>query len=182
VIQSARRVPFRLRDKLKCTLDNMKSTGTITKVKQPTDWVHPIVNVLKLDGLLRVCLDPTDVNKCIMREHFSLPTATEIFSKLSNSRVFTTLDATSGFLQLELDHDSSFLTMCATPFGRYRYLRLLFGISSAPEVFHREVNEIFADIDGAETFVDGLLIHAATKVEHDVILCKMLERLQQVNI
>jgi len=136
VVQSARRVPFRLRDKLKCTLDNMESSGTITKVKQPTDWVHPIVNVLKPDGSLRVCLDPTELNTCIMRKHFSLSTATEIFSRLSNSRVFTTLAATSVFLQLELDHDSSYLTTFATPFGRYRFLRLPFGIRSAPEVLH----------------------------------------------
>jgi len=100
-VQSARCIPFRLRDKLKCTLDNMESSGAITKVKQPTDWVHPIVNVLKPDGSLHVCLDPTELNKCIMRKHFSLSlTATEIFSKLSNSRVFTTLDATSGFFAI----------------------------------------------------------------------------------
>jgi len=60
-------------------------------------------------------------------------------------------------------------------------LRLPFGISSAPEVFHRTVSEIFADIE-VETFVDDLLIHAATKVEHDVILRKVLERCQQVNL
>ena len=50
IVQSPRRVPFRLRDKLKNTLDSMDSSGTITKVKTPTDWVHPIVNVLKPDG------------------------------------------------------------------------------------------------------------------------------------
>jgi len=86
------------------------------------------------------------------------------------------------FLQLELDHDSSYLTTFATLFGRYRFLKLPFGISSAPEIFHRTVSEIFADIDGVETFVDDLLIHAATKVEHNVILRKVLERCQQLNL
>jgi len=114
VVQSARRVLFRLRDKLKCTLDNMESSGTIIEVKQPTDWVHLIVDALKPDESLCVCLDLTELNKCIMREHFSLPTATKNFSKLSNPRVFTTLDANSGFLKLELDHDSSYLTTFAT--------------------------------------------------------------------
>ena len=45
VVQSPRRVPFRLRDKLKCTLADMEASKTITKVREPTDWVHPIVNV-----------------------------------------------------------------------------------------------------------------------------------------
>lgn len=182
VVQSARRVPFRLRDKLKSTLDSMESTGTIAKVRIPTDWVHPIVNVLKPNGSLRVCLDPTELNRCIKREHFTLPTATEIFSKLANSTVFTTLDATSGFLQLELDEESSYLTTFATPYGRYRFLRLPYGISSAPEVFHRTINEIFSDIQGVETYVDDLLIHAQTQEEHDSILVKVLDRCRSVNL
>lgn len=182
VVQGPRRVPFRLREKLKDTLDTMESKGTIAKVKMPTDWVHPIVNVLKPDGSLRVCLDPTELNKCIRREHFALPTVTEIFSKLSKSRVFSSLDATQGFLQLELDDDSSFLTTFATPFGRYRFRRLPFGISSAPEVFHRTISETFADIEGVETFVDDLLIHAPTKAEHDAILRKVLARCKTVNL
>lgn len=182
VVQSARRVPFRIRDKLKATLESMESEGTITRVRTPTDWVHPIVNVLKPNGSLRVCLDPTELNKCIRREHFALPTAPEIFAKLTGSKVFSTLDATSGFLQLELDEDSSFLTTFATPFGRWRFLRLPYGISSAPEVFHRTVNEIFADIEGVETYVDDLLVHAPTKAEHDTILRRVLERCKEVNL
>ena len=182
VIQSARRVPFRLRNKLKDTLQKMESQGTIAKVKQATDWVHPIVNVLKPNGSLRICLDPTQLNKCLRREHFALPTASEIFAKLSKSRVFTTLDATSGFLQLELDEDSSLLTTFATPFGRYRFLRLPYGISSSPEIFCRTVSELFEDIKGVECYVDDLLIHAPTMAEHDAILKSVLERCREKNL
>lgn len=182
VIQNARRVPFRLREKLKATLKTMESEGTIMKVKQATDWVHPIVNILKPNGSLRICLDPTQLNKNLKREHFALPTATEIFAKLSKSRVFTTLDATSGFLQLELDKESSLLTTFATPFGRYRFLRLPYGISSSPEIFCRTVSEIFEDIEGVECYVDDLLIHAPTEGEHDAILHKVLERCRARNL
>ena len=182
VIQSPRRVPFRIRDKLRSTLDSMEASHTIVKVKIPTDWVHPIVNILKPDGSLRVCLDPTELNKCIKREHYALPTASEIFSRISGSRVFSTLDATSGFLQLELDEASSYLTTFATPFGRYRFLRLPYGISSAPEVFHRTVNELFCDIEGVETYVDDILIHAPTNAEHDKILKAVLARCEKINL
>ena len=182
VIQSARRVPFRLRDKLKFTLQSMESEGTIAKVRQATDWVHPIVNILKPDGSLRICLDPTQLNKNLKREHFALPTASEIFAKLSKSRVFTTLDATSGFLQIELDEASSLLTTFATPFGRYRFLRLPYGISSSPEIFCRTVSELFEDIEGVECYVDDLLIHAATETEHDKILELVLQRCRDCNL
>ena len=174
VIQSPRRVPFRLRNKLRDTLKSMENSGTIVKVTTPTEWVHPIVNVLKPDGSLRVCLDPTELNKCIKRENYALPTATEIFASISKSKVFTTLDATSGFLQLELDEESSFLTTFATPFGRYRFLRLPFGISSAAEVFQRTVADLFRDVSGVETYIDDILIHAPDKETHDKILRQVL--------
>ena len=94
--------------------------------------------MLKPDGSLRICLYPTELNKAIKREHYALPTAPEIFAKLTDSRVFSTLNATSGFLQLEL----------ATPFGRYKFLRLPFGINSTPEVFHRTASDIFRILKG----------------------------------
>jgi hypothetical protein len=182
VVQNARRVPFRLRDKLLQTLEHMESNGTICKVKVATDWVHPIVTVLKPNGDLRVCLDPSILNKNIKREHFAISTPSEIFSKLSQSTVFSTVDATSIFLQLLLDDKSSFLTTFATPFGRYRFLRLPFGISSAPEVFHRTVSEYFKDIKGVEVYIDDLLIHGVDKEEHDTRLRAVLERCRKINL
>lgn len=113
----------------------MEREGTITKVRQATDWVQPIVNILKPDGTLRIRLDPTQLNKNLKREHLALPAAIEIFAKLSGSRIFTTLDATSGFLQIELDEASSLLATFAFPFSRYRFRRLLYGISSSREIF-----------------------------------------------
>lgn len=181
VIQSARRVPFRLRNKLKETLDLMEKQGAITKVKIATDWVHPIVNVLKPNNTLRICLDPTELNKNIKREHYALPTPVEIFSKLTKSSIFTTLDATSGFMQLELDEQSSYMTTFATTFGRYRFLRLPFGISSAPEVFHRTVSEMFSDIEGVEVYIDDILIHAKNKTEHDRTLTRVFQRCRDKN-
>ena len=96
----------------------------------------------KPGGSLRICLDPAELNKCLKREHYVLPTASEIFSKLSDSRVFTTLDATSGFMQLELDEESSLLTTFTTPFGRYKFSRLPYGVKTASEVYHRTMVEL----------------------------------------
>ena len=93
-----------------------------------------------------------------------------------------TLDATSAFLQLELDGESSKLTTFATPFGRYKFLRLPFGISSALEVFHRTVSEIFSDIKGVEIYTDDSLIHALTKHELDLMLQKVLEKCRILNL
>ena len=81
----------------------MESNKIITKVTEPTEWVNPIVTVRKPSGALRICLDPLELNKAIRREHYSIPTPGEIVAKLHGSKYFSTLDATSGFLQIPLD-------------------------------------------------------------------------------
>jgi hypothetical protein len=83
---------------------------------------------------------------------------------------------------MALDRDSSYLMTFATPFGRYRYLRMPFGICSAPEVFHRTITEGFADIPGVFTYVDDILISGATKEEHDERLERVLERCRRLNL
>ena len=82
------------------------------------------------------CLDPRDLNKVIKREHHKIPTAHEVASKLTGKKVFSILDEKFGFCRISLDQESSFLCTFNSPFGRYRFLRCPFGISSAPEVFN----------------------------------------------
>ena len=69
-----------------------------------------------------------------------------------------------GFWQVKLDEESSRLCTFNSPFGRYSFCRLPFGISSAPEVFEKKVTETFGDIDGVELYlyptVGTVLIHS----------------------
>ena len=110
-------------------------------------------NCMGTIGALRICLDPPEFNKAIRRGHQAIPTPGEIVAKLHGSKYFSTLDATSGFLQIPLDDASSYLTTFATPSGRYRFLRLPFDIKSATEIFHRTIVELFHDVEGVETYI-----------------------------
>ena len=109
----------------------MEAMNVITKVDEPTEWVSSLVIVEKKNGNLRICLDPRDLNKAIMREHYKLPSREEIASQFTGAKIFSKLDASSGFWQVQLDDASSRLCTFITPFGRYRFLRLPFSISSA---------------------------------------------------
>ena len=182
VIHPARRVPYRLQEQFEKTLSDMERNEIITKVTVPTEWVNPIVTVRKPSGALRICLDPLELNKAIRREHYSIPMPGEIVAKLLGAQYFSTLDATSGFLQIPLDDASSYVTTFATPSGRYRFLRLPFGIKSAPEVFHRTIVEMFHDIEGVETYIDDILIYAPTEEEHDRRLRAVLQRCRDANL
>ena len=94
-----------------------------------------LVVVEKPNGKVRLCLDPRDLNKAIQREHYPMQTVEEVVTELSGAKVFSVLDATSGFWHIKLDEKSSELLTFNTPFGRYQYLRMPFGINSAPEIF-----------------------------------------------
>ncbi|CAG4976944.1 unnamed protein product [Colias eurytheme] len=174
VVRSARKIPIKLRPKLKEELNRLQQLNIIMPVSEPTDWVSNIVLVEKPDGKLRICLDPKFLNEAIKRCHFQLPTLDEIIANLSGANYFSVLDASKGFYMLKLDYDSSKLCTFATPFGRYRFLRLPFGISSACEVFHSVMHRLFA-CEGVETYVDDVLVYGKTKEEHDERLHKVLQ-------
>ena len=104
----------------------------IERVQEATDWVNSMVTVVKPNGKLRICIDPRDLNKAIKREYYPMRTIEEIASRMPNAKLFSVLDASSGFWQVQLDHASAKL---CTPFGRYMFKRIPFGISSAQDVF-----------------------------------------------
>lgn len=182
VVHPPRKLPIALRESVKNKLADMVSQGIIAKVEGPTDWVNSMTLAKKPDGDFRICLDPQDLNKAIKREHFKLPTLDEITASLSGSKYFSTLDAKHSFWQVKLEESCTDLCTFNTAFGRYKFLRLPFGISSASEVFHRKLFDYFDDMEGVCQFVDDLLIHAPTKAEHDLRLRKVLQRCREINI
>ena len=182
VVHPSRKVPFALHDSVKAELKRMEHMGVIAAIDQPTDWVNSMVVVKKRNGAIRLCLDPRDLNRAVKREHFKMPTREEIMAQFAGAKYFSKLDAAQGFWQLELDEPSSYLCTFNSPFGRYRYLRLPFGISSAPEVYYKTIHQIFEGIQGVSTIADDIIIHGATKQDHDRSLAKTLEKARQVNL
>ena len=124
----------------------MESMGVISKVSEPTDWVNSIVLVQKSNGSLRVCLDPRSLNIAVRRAHFMLPTLGEIKARVNGATNFSVLDAKNGYWQIKLTKESAKLCTFLTPFGRYHYNRLPFGINSAGELFCQQTHKYFGDI------------------------------------
>ena len=136
----------------------------------------------KKDGNLRLCLDPCDLTKVIKREHYKIPTVEEIASTLAGKIVFSILDEKDGFWQIPLDEESSFLCTFNSPFGRYRFLRCPFGISSAPEVFQKRNDQLFGDIEGVHMVFDDRTIGGKDDAEHYSILKLVLGRARASNV
>lgn len=115
VIHPTRRVALALMPKLKECLSELVKEKIIEKIEEPTDWVNALVIMQKPNGSLRICLDPKDLNNNIKREHCLIPTLEEITTKLTGAKIFSTLDATSGFYQITLDKESANLCTFGTP-------------------------------------------------------------------
>jgi len=182
VVHAARRVPFRLRERVEKQLLEMEAAGVLKRVTEPTEWVSSMVVASKPNGGLRLCIDPTDFNVSVKRQHFAVPSAEELFGRLSGAKHFAVLDATSGFYQIPLTEESSYLWTMATPIGRFRYLRLPFGIKSAPEVYQCTMMELFGDLPGVEIYFDDFLVWGETESQLTDRLEAVFQRCERVNL
>ncbi|XP_053379955.1 uncharacterized protein LOC123555933 [Mercenaria mercenaria] len=182
VVNPPRNVPVKLRSRVKDELDRMLEEGIIVKENEPTDWVNNMVTVVKPNGSLRICLDPSDLNKCIKRPHYPLKTIEDVVTRIPNAKVFSKLDCVSSFWQVELDEESSKLCTFNSCFGKFRFLRMPFGIKSASEVFQNVISEILDDIDGVEVIMDDILVTGTNTEEHDQRLKEVLQRLEDNNL
>ena len=173
-----------LQRELKDKLREMEQKGIICRVNTPTPWINNMVAV-KTPTKLRICLDPQELNKAVYRNHFPTQMLEELAPKLSSARIFTVVDAKDGFNQIVLDDDSSFLTTFWTPFGRFRWLRLPFGINSAPEEFSRILQDCLEGLPNVEVIADDILIYGSgstdeeAEVAHDKAFKALMERARQ---
>ena len=151
VVHSPRRVPVALRSRIKFKLNELVQCHVIALVTKSTPWVSRMRAVFK-PNKIRICIDPRDLNRTICREHYKLPTVEELATRLDGAKKFTVCDAQDGFHQVQLDENSSCLTTFNTPFGKYRWTRLPFRISSAPKVCQRQMHEFVEGLEGVKVF------------------------------
>ena len=115
--------------------------GSLKKVTKPTPWLSSMVVVWKANGNLRICKDPKDLNQVLKRSHYPIPKIDEVLPEITRASVFGTFYVRNGFWHVELDDESSFLITFNTPFGRFRWSRLPFVLSSAPRNFKHVSNK-----------------------------------------
>ena len=141
IAQAPHRVPFHVRHKVEAKLDELQRLDIIEPVNGPTPWVSPLVVVPKPNGEVRICVDMRRVNTAGVRERYPIPTVEEILQDLTGARVFSKLDLRWGYHQIELDEQSKQCTTFATHTGLYRYKRLMFGVSAAPEIYQHVIQQ-----------------------------------------
>ncbi|XP_026825789.1 uncharacterized protein K02A2.6-like [Ooceraea biroi] len=178
-----RTVPIPLLPKLKAELDKLLRLGIIKVVDFPTEWCSPIVVVSK-KGSDDVCLccDYIQLNNSVKRPNFSISKVEVTLAGLKGSTIFTKLDAQSGFYQIRLHESCQPLTTFITPFGRFMFTRLPFGINCASDYFSQMFYDLFHDLSNVAVRVNDILIHTNSMEEHYSILRTVLDRLRSARI
>ena len=181
-LYTPRGIPLPLREKVKQELDKMEEMGVISKVDEPTEWCAGMVAIPKKSGAIRICVDLKPLNSSVLRETHPLPKVDETLAQLSGAKVFSKLDANSGFWQIPLAKKSRPLTTFITPYGRFCFNKLPFGISSAPEHFQKRMEKILQGLPGVVCQMDDVLIFGKDKQEHDRRLEAVLERIKAAGV
>ena len=166
-ISPTRRVPEALKKPLKTELKRMVEQKVIAPVDQPTPWVSNVLVTTKKTGELRVCIDPRPLNKALKREHYQLPVLDDILPELTTAKVFSSIDLKSGNWHVILDEESSMLITFSTPSGRYRWLRLPFGISVSSEIFQKKLLQAIGDLQGVMCIADDIVLYVGIRINKD---------------
>lgn len=180
-VNTARNIAIPLFEQVKEAINEMVLKGIIEPVTEPTDWVSPMVPVVKSGTgkrKVRICVDFRKLNIGLKREKYNIPTFDELSHRLANARVMSKLDAASGFFQIPLSESARNFTTFLTPFGRYRFKRLPMGVSVAPEIDQRKMTELLSGVEGVLIYMDDVLVFGDTAESHNKILKRVLDRIE----
>ena len=144
--------------------------------------MNSLVVETKPNGDLRVCLDPTELNKAVIREYHPIPVVEDIVPDLKGSDLFTKLDLKDGYWHIKLTDESSYLTTFSIPFGRYRYARLPFGLCVSQDIFQYKVDETYGSCEGIIGISDDITCHGKGEKQHDARLHRAMEQTRKANL
>ena len=177
-----RAVPQSVIPKLKAELDKMEEQGIIRPCPETTDWVHNLVLACKKNGDLRICLDPKNLNRALIRNVHYTASWEDAQHSFVNGRIFSTLDAKSGYWTQKLSKTSEPLTAFNTPFRKYCFKRMPFGLSVSAEVFQAKMDEALDGIPGTYPCADDVKIQGSNHERHDIHLLETVERASRAGI
>ena len=185
-VEPVRRVPHSMQEPLKNELDKLVKEKILHKVdiSEPIEWLNSFICVRKANGKIRLCLDPTHLNKWIIRPRHSAKLVDDILHRLNGAKWFTVVDSTSSFFNHKLDEESSKLTTFGTPFGRYRYLRMPMGASLSSDVYQYKVDGHLEGIQNCTAIADDIIMYGYKDdgCDHDETVIKVMELAKKVGM
>ena len=156
-----------MQDAYKAELERLQQEDVIIEVNHYTEWVNSIVPVQKPDGRIRLGIDMRNLNMAIKRNPYYMRTLDDTLPQLSKAKTISMGDATSGYWHIPLDLTSSFPTTFKTPYGKFRWLKLPFGLKIASDIFQDRLDRVLALVPSTIGIADDIIIYGENEIDHD---------------
>jgi hypothetical protein len=177
-----RRTPLALEDKIDDLVDQLVQQDIIRPSQSP--WNAPIVVVKKKTGEIRMCVDYRRLNSVTSRPVFPIPDPVHLFDTLGGAKYFSSLDLAQGYYQVPLAQEDIPKTAFTTRKGQFEFLRMPFGLCSAPGTFQRLMHQILRNENWNQCliYLDDILIFGRTLEEHCSRLRTVLQRFREAGV
>ena len=161
-------------------IDKLLEAGVIRKSHY--SWLAPIIVVPKGDGGKRLIIDYRALNKVMRKFVWPMPKVEDIFSQLNGAKYFSTLDLRAGYHHIGLTADSIPKTAFTSPFGKYEYVKVPFGLAQAPAYFQELMTGVLKDLLFAMAYLDDIIIYSSTPEEHLQHIKTVFEKLHHAKL
>lgn len=163
-------------------VDDMLAQGIIRPSHSP--WSSPVVLVRKKDGTPRFCVDYRKLNAATTRDVYPLPRIDDTLHSLGSSRVFSTLDLTASYWQVELDDESKPKSAFVCRRGLFEFVRMSFGLCNAPSTIQRLMDSVLAGLKWqiCLVYLDDIIIFSHSFQQHLHDLRLVFSRLRQAHL
>ena len=180
--QPRRRIPVALKDTVQHKVSKMLGSGVIRPSNSP--WSAPLVMVRKKDNSWQFCVDYRKLNSVTHRDAYPLPRIDATLDALSGSSLFSTLDLTSGYWQVEVAESDKEKTAFSTPQGHFEFNVMPFGLTNAPATFQRLMECVLTGLSGEQCliYLDDIIIFSSSFADHLNRLTSVLQRLRQAGL
>ena len=177
IFRQKRPVPFAAAQPVEEELKRLQLMGVISPIEY-SKYAAPIVVVKKSDGRIRICADySTGLNDSLEPNQYPLPTPEDIFAQLSQFKVFSKIDLSDAFLQVELDDEAKEMMAINTHCGLFKVNRLQPGIKIAPGLFQQLIDTMMSGANGTFPFLDDFIVGGVGDDDHRINLMEALKRI-----
>ena len=161
-------------------IDKLLEAGVIRN--SHSSWSAPIIIVLKGDGGKCLVIDYRALNKVTRKFVWPMPKVEDIFSQLNGAKYFSTLDLRAGYHHIGLTTDSIPKTAFTSPFGKYEYVKVPFGLAQVPAYFQELMTGVLKDLPFAMAYLDNIIIYSSTPEEHLEHIRTVFEKLRDAKL
>ncbi|XP_023307568.2 uncharacterized protein K02A2.6-like, partial [Lucilia cuprina] len=159
-------------------LQRLEQANIITPVNY-SRWAAPIVVVKRANGKVRLCGDySTGLNECMEIHTYPLPLPDDIFVNFNNCKIFTRIDLTDAYMQIEVDDSTKEMLTINTHRGLFTFNRLAPGVKSAPGAFQQAIDTILSGVQYAYPYLDDVIIATPSMEQNKKAVYEVFSRFE----